>query len=201
VLGEDHSHIFPVEISASKNVGALKDVIKEKKKHTFEHVDADALVLWSVSVPADETLEEELSKLELVDEGSLSPVKDLAEIFFSGVVKQHIQIIVKVPPTGEYQRLTVIIILMSYPCIPSYSLPFGSYYMLKYNPNRLGPCDIHVNHPISFMPYQQVESIRLPFFRTNSVNFVVPISTNYQPRLRQAWANRRTFKNGKKSPA
>jgi hypothetical protein len=47
-----------------------------------------------------ETLEEELSKLELVDEGSLSPVKDLAEIFSSGVVKQHIHIIVKAPPTG-----------------------------------------------------------------------------------------------------
>ena len=61
---------------------------------------ADALVLWSVSVPADRTLEEELSKLELVDEESLSPVKDLAQIFSSGPMKQHIHILVQAPPDG-----------------------------------------------------------------------------------------------------
>jgi Crinkler effector protein N-terminal domain len=60
VLGEDHSHVFPVEISASKTVGALKKAIKAEKMHAFEHVDADSLILWSVSIPADETLEEKL---------------------------------------------------------------------------------------------------------------------------------------------
>ena len=100
VLGEDHSHVFPIEISSSKTVGALKKAIKKDKTHAFQHVDADALVLWSVSVPADGTLEEELSKLELVDEESLSPVKDLAQIFSSGPMKQHIHILVQAPPDG-----------------------------------------------------------------------------------------------------
>ena len=100
VFGEDHSHIFPVEISASKTVGALKKAIKKDKTHAFQHVDADALVLWSVSMPADGTLEEELSKLELVDEGSLSPANRLSKEF-SGVPNEgHLHIVVKVPPTG-----------------------------------------------------------------------------------------------------
>jgi Crinkler effector protein N-terminal domain len=65
-------------------------MIKEKKKHAFEHVDADALVLWSVSMPADETLEEEFSKLELVDERSLMPL----EKAFSGLPEEgHLQCI------------------------------------------------------------------------------------------------------------
>ena len=99
VLGEDHSHVFPVEISASKTVGALKDKIKEKKQHAFQHVDADALVLWSVSIPTDGTLEEELSKLELVDEGSLSPANRLSKEF-SGIPREgHLHVVVKAPPT------------------------------------------------------------------------------------------------------
>jgi Crinkler effector protein N-terminal domain len=68
VLGEDHSHVFPVTILASKTVGALKKAIKNKKKPAFDHIPADALILWSVSIPAEETLGEILSKLELVDE-------------------------------------------------------------------------------------------------------------------------------------
>ena len=100
VLEEDHSHVFSVEISASKNVAALKKAIKKEKKHTFEHVDADALVLWTVSIPADDTLEEELSKLELVDEGSLSPVNRLSKEFSGEPKEGYLHIIVKAPPTG-----------------------------------------------------------------------------------------------------
>jgi len=64
-----YSHIFSVEISASKNVAALKKVIKKEKSPVFDHTPADSLVVWTVSIPADESLEEKLSKLELVDEG------------------------------------------------------------------------------------------------------------------------------------
>ena len=100
VLGEDHSHVFPVEISVSKTVSALKDMIKEKKKHAFEQVDADALVLWSVSIPDDETLEEELTNLELVDELSLSPMNRLSNEFSSIPKERHLHIVVKTPAPG-----------------------------------------------------------------------------------------------------
>jgi Crinkler effector protein N-terminal domain len=100
VLGDDRSHVFPVEISASKNVGALKKAIKREKKHTLDHVDVDALVLWSISIPDDETLEKELIKLELVDERALSPMNRLSNKFSCVLKEGHLHIIVKAPPTG-----------------------------------------------------------------------------------------------------
>jgi hypothetical protein len=43
VLGDDPSHIFTIEIQGTKNISALKEVIKDKKKPVFDHVPADAL--------------------------------------------------------------------------------------------------------------------------------------------------------------
>jgi hypothetical protein len=48
VLGDDPSHIFSVDIAPTESVSALKDLIKEKKKHAFRDVDADSLKLWNV---------------------------------------------------------------------------------------------------------------------------------------------------------
>ena len=42
----------PVKTSLNRYQQRVKvGTLKEKKKHAFEHVDADALVLWSVSTP------------------------------------------------------------------------------------------------------------------------------------------------------
>ncbi|KAF8326121.1 uncharacterized protein EI90DRAFT_2820492, partial [Cantharellus anzutake] len=60
VLGDDASRVFPVEISNAKPVGALKEAIKDKKKVTLQHVDADALTLWNVSIPVDDGFEEKV---------------------------------------------------------------------------------------------------------------------------------------------
>jgi Crinkler effector protein N-terminal domain len=49
VSSEHVTRVFPVEIAKAKTVGALKEVIKYKKKNTFRDVDPDALVLWKVS--------------------------------------------------------------------------------------------------------------------------------------------------------
>ena len=51
VLGETQQHIFPVKIDAAEKVGALKEFINEEKKHAFQHVDANTLMLWKVSMP------------------------------------------------------------------------------------------------------------------------------------------------------
>jgi len=41
-------NVFTVEIQKDSNVSQLKDIIKEKKKHAFKHVDADTLELRKV---------------------------------------------------------------------------------------------------------------------------------------------------------
>jgi len=51
VSGDNRGRIFTIEIADTKNVGALKDSIKVKKKPAFDHVPADTLALWKVSLP------------------------------------------------------------------------------------------------------------------------------------------------------
>ncbi len=56
VLGEDSdsNRIFPVEVDRNKNVGDLKEAIKEKMKPAFDHITANSLDVWNVSIPIDE---------------------------------------------------------------------------------------------------------------------------------------------------
>src|ERR1700734_3104790 len=100
VLNDDTSHIFPIEIAESKTVGALRKAIKDEKRHAFQHVDADTLVLWKVSFPVNRNLTENLSKLDFVDESSLLPVKRLSKVFSDQPEDRHLQIISGVPPAG-----------------------------------------------------------------------------------------------------
>ena len=48
VLDDPFDRVFSVEIPNTKTVAVLKDVIKDKKKHAFKNVDADALDVWNV---------------------------------------------------------------------------------------------------------------------------------------------------------
>ena len=50
ILGDDINHIFEIQIPSTSTVSALKDMIKEKKNHEFDTVDANRLELWQVSV-------------------------------------------------------------------------------------------------------------------------------------------------------
>ena len=52
VLDDPFDRTFPVEIPNTKTVGALKDVIKDKKKPVFDGFPADALDLWMVGCPS-----------------------------------------------------------------------------------------------------------------------------------------------------
>ena len=45
LLGESRTHTFSVGIQAKKAVGAFNKAIKEEKRHAFDHVDADTLIL------------------------------------------------------------------------------------------------------------------------------------------------------------
>ncbi|RUS34329.1 hypothetical protein BC938DRAFT_481167 [Jimgerdemannia flammicorona] len=51
--GDSAEQAFPVDITTSKFVGHLKDKIKEKKAPYFNHISADELTLYSVTVSVD----------------------------------------------------------------------------------------------------------------------------------------------------
>ena len=101
VFGEDSTRIFPVKIDRDENVGGLREAIKEKKKITFDHIDADSLDVWNVSIPIDKdtNLVAQVKNLKVLETKSLLPVQPLSAIF-RNVVEQHLHVIVHVS-TGE----------------------------------------------------------------------------------------------------
>jgi hypothetical protein len=105
VLSDDTSHIFPIEIAESKTVGALRKAIKDEKRPAIDHLPADTLVLWKVSIPVNQNLTENLRKLDFVDESSLLPVKKLSKVFSDQPEDEHLHIIVRVPP-GELDNVS-----------------------------------------------------------------------------------------------
>jgi hypothetical protein len=98
VLGEPRSRIFSVEIVQAKTVADLKDAVKEKKRPTFDHLPADALVLWKISTPIDESLQESLGKLDFVDRNSLLPEEALSEVLLGTLPQKNLHIIIGRPP-------------------------------------------------------------------------------------------------------
>jgi hypothetical protein len=98
VLGDGPGHIFPVDIEQNKLVGTLREAIKDKKKLAFDHVPADDLVLWKVSILVNGTLEHALSNFDDTRETPLSPVDELSEVFPCAPDDEHVHIIVKSPP-------------------------------------------------------------------------------------------------------
>ena len=100
VLGEDSTRIFPVEIHSNRNVGGLKLAIKEVKKVAFDHIDADRLEVWKVSIPIDEdvNLEAQVKDLRLHEKKPLWPSKGLHRIF-RDLDKEGLHVVVKAPPS------------------------------------------------------------------------------------------------------
>jgi hypothetical protein len=62
ILGDEPSHVFLVKIASTESVGTLKELIKDKKKHVFEHIVADALNIFRVSFPVDDDLDATLKR-------------------------------------------------------------------------------------------------------------------------------------------
>jgi len=97
VLGEDSTRIFPVEIDRDKDVGGLKEAIKEKKK-AFDHIDADSLDVWKVSIPIDEdtNLQAQVNGLRLHEKKPLWALKRLLRIF-GDVDEETLHVVIKAP--------------------------------------------------------------------------------------------------------
>ena len=100
VLGEDSTRIFPVEIDRGKNVGSLKKAIREEKKPAFDHIPADSLSVWNVSIPINEdtNLEAQVKDLRLHEKKPLWPLKGLLRIF-RDLDKETLHVVVKAPPS------------------------------------------------------------------------------------------------------
>ena len=106
VKGEHYNHAFPVEIEKEKWVADLKKAIKVEKSPWFDHIPADSLVLWKVSVLHDSDLAENVNKLTLIDEDgspqvsmvhpdneqipSLSTVHKLSKVLSEPPMEDHV---------------------------------------------------------------------------------------------------------------
>jgi Crinkler effector protein N-terminal domain len=106
VLGEDSTRIFSVEIDRDKNVGGLKQAIKEKKVPAFDRIDADSLDVWNVSIPIgeDANLEAQVKNLRLHEKKPLWALEGLLKIF-SDLEKETLHVVVKAPPISEHRCL------------------------------------------------------------------------------------------------
>jgi len=104
VFGEDEGRIFPVEIRNDKSVGSLKQAIKENKKAAFGSVDADTLDLWNVSIPYDDSFEENLKNIDLSKKRPLSPRQKLSTHFNVEFRDDCLAIVVRAP-SGEWKPL------------------------------------------------------------------------------------------------
>ena len=92
VLGEDEYRVFTIKIPKTDNVSILKDLIKERKAHHFNHVDASDLELWNVSFLIDKLASEKPS----TDGGKLRSTKKLSSLT-SPLLDDHVHILVKAP--------------------------------------------------------------------------------------------------------
>jgi hypothetical protein len=101
IEGDDASQVFTVEIANNELICALKDAIKDKKKVALEHVDADALHLWNVSIAMNDKFKKNVSNVLRVEK-ELSCVDVLSDVFSKVTPREHLHVIIGyVPPSGE----------------------------------------------------------------------------------------------------
>ena len=98
----NHNDVFSVKIADTASVGGLIETVN---KHVFQHVDAECLALWNVSIPGDINFEEKINNLDLANKEPLPHVLKLSEVFPDPPEEEHLHIIVRSPPAGECQGL------------------------------------------------------------------------------------------------
>lgn len=97
VLGSNSLEVFTVEILKTENISILKRLIKEEQSPRFNHVNASALILSQVSLPAVDDLEESLKNVDLTP---LKPLLPLSQVF-PRVEENHLHIVVQAPTDSE----------------------------------------------------------------------------------------------------
>ncbi|KAG2072092.1 hypothetical protein BDR04DRAFT_1052092 [Suillus decipiens] len=107
ILGDDPSHIFPVQIIRTGTVMELRELIKEKMKDACDNFDASYLELWKVNLPVDDTLEHNLHGLELHSKKRLSPVGQIYDIFNNPRQHNQLHIVVQLPYRSNFMTVNL----------------------------------------------------------------------------------------------
>ena len=90
------NHIFSVVISDSATVGTLKEEIQKQTRPAFDHIDADTLDLWNVSILAEGLSDADLPDL-LPNGPMLHPLNKLKPLFPDPPQEGHLHIIIRSP--------------------------------------------------------------------------------------------------------
>jgi hypothetical protein len=103
VLGGRGDQVFTVKIPRNDNVSILKDLIKEKKAHDLDHVDASNLELWKVSLPVD-TLTQELTVDNIKGAQQLCSVTKISSLFGEALDDELVHVLVQSPSGAVHPR-------------------------------------------------------------------------------------------------
>jgi hypothetical protein len=103
VLGDKQDNVFTIEIAKNKNVGILKDEIKNKNAHCLGHVDAKDLELWEVSFPIDDHASKKSQT-----EPPLRVNKRLSSLWDGDPSDDDLHILVKAPGTPEQILVSIL---------------------------------------------------------------------------------------------
>ncbi|KAH9038698.1 hypothetical protein EDB85DRAFT_1817018, partial [Lactarius pseudohatsudake] len=93
VLSDHHSSIFELQIAATESTTILKHLIKEKRQPVFDHIPADAIALWKVSVPINDSLMEILDKINFAEKPPITTMELL--LTFGTLTQGYLHLIVK----------------------------------------------------------------------------------------------------------
>lgn len=93
VYGDEPKRIFSVTMDPNNTVSELREAIKARR-NAFQTIDADALELWAVSIPADSVIQL-INKCNFNEEESLLPTKKLSKVFPSDLEEDHVHVVIK----------------------------------------------------------------------------------------------------------
>ncbi|KAF9242002.1 hypothetical protein BU15DRAFT_21037, partial [Melanogaster broomeanus] len=96
VRGQSTNRIFPVKISSTMTVGALKKVIKNEDPVVFRDISAFALALYKVSLANNGDLQKTLEHWTFDHAELLDPMDSLSSVF-SDVPPRHLHIVIEIP--------------------------------------------------------------------------------------------------------
>jgi Crinkler effector protein N-terminal domain len=105
VHGDDPTqHVFEVKVIKTDTIASLKDLIKNKKTPEFDDISSDKLILWKVNIPHDDLGTLDLSRgIKTIGE-KLSPFHKVSKVFLSGILDEHLHIIIERPSRRTTSR-------------------------------------------------------------------------------------------------
>ncbi|KAF8924701.1 hypothetical protein BGZ47_003757, partial [Haplosporangium gracile] len=106
--GLPSSRAFEIEVSATRTIAHLKDLIKTKQESLFDKITGDQLTLWRVSIPVvPANKHKPLVVNDFLEAATeLDPTDDVADVFSEKPPKKTIHIIVQRPSSLQSDTST-----------------------------------------------------------------------------------------------